>query len=56
MLRSVFFQLMSAINVITILTGELVGTTGYLLAKNVLIDAGKVDLKHIVSGRWQQNG
>ncbi|XYQ01140.1 methyl-accepting chemotaxis protein [Bacillus safensis] len=48
--RSVFFQLMSAIIVITILTGGLVGTTGYLLAKHVLIDAGKADLKHIVSG------
>lgn len=48
--RSVFFQLMSAIIVITILTGGLVGTTGYLLAKNVLIDAGKADLKHIVNG------
>ncbi|MFB8733271.1 hypothetical protein ACEQPO_02970 [Bacillus sp. SL00103] len=35
------FQLMSAIIVITILTGGLVGTTGYLLAKHVLIDAGK---------------
>ncbi|MGX9291949.1 methyl-accepting chemotaxis protein [Bacillus sp. A015] len=48
--RSVFFQLMSAIIVMTILTGGFVGTTGYLLAKNVLIDAGKADLKHIVSG------
>ncbi|BDC53738.1 methyl-accepting chemotaxis protein [Bacillus altitudinis] len=48
--RSVFFQLMSAIIVITILTGGLVGTTGYFLAKNVLIDAGKADLKHIVNG------
>ncbi|SPR94376.1 methyl-accepting chemotaxis protein [Bacillus altitudinis] len=48
--RSVFFQLMSAIIVITILTGGLVGTTGYFLAKNVLIDAGKEDLKHIVNG------
>ncbi|MFJ5671406.1 methyl-accepting chemotaxis protein [Bacillus safensis] len=48
--RSVFFQLMSAIIVITILTGGLVGTTGYLLAKHALIDAGKSDLKHIVSG------
>ncbi|WP_282061457.1 methyl-accepting chemotaxis protein [Bacillus pumilus] len=48
--RSVFFQLMSAIIVITILTGGLVGTTGYLLAKHVLIDAGKADFKHIVSG------
>lgn len=41
---------MSAIIVITILTGGLVGTTGYFLAKNVLIDAGKADLKHIVNG------
>ncbi|CUB19095.1 hypothetical protein BN2127_JRS3_01769 [Bacillus safensis] len=32
--KSVFFQLMSAIIVITILTGGLVGTTGYLLAKH----------------------
>lgn len=48
--RSVFFQLMSAIIVMTILTGGLVGTTGYFLAKNVLIDAGKADLKHIVNG------
>ncbi|WP_034738609.1 cache domain-containing protein [Bacillus xiamenensis] len=48
--RGVFFQLTSAIIVITILTGGLVGTTGYLLAKNVLIDSGKADLKHIVSG------
>ncbi|WP_206114192.1 methyl-accepting chemotaxis protein [Bacillus altitudinis] len=48
--RSVFFQLMSAIIVITILTGGLVGTTGCFLAKNVLIDAGKADLKHIVNG------
>ncbi|MEI4789671.1 methyl-accepting chemotaxis protein [Bacillus sp. FJAT-53060] len=48
--RSVFFQLMSAIIVITILTGGLVGTTGYLLAENILIDAGKADLKHIVNG------
>ncbi|MGE6632041.1 methyl-accepting chemotaxis protein [Bacillus sp. NPDC077027] len=48
--KSIFFQLMSVITVITILTGGLVGTTGYLLAKTMLIAAGKSDLKHIVNG------
>ncbi|WP_166240369.1 methyl-accepting chemotaxis protein [Paenibacillus turpanensis] len=38
------------ITVIVVITGAVIGTTSYVIAKQQLVEAGKLDLEHIVEG------
>ncbi|QDP39814.1 methyl-accepting chemotaxis protein [Radiobacillus deserti] len=48
--KSIFVQLMALAFLITVITGGAVGTTSYFISKQALMDAGKEDLRHLVSG------
>lgn len=50
--KSIFTQLMILITCIVLVTGTLIGTISYFIAQDQLIDAGKLDLKHIVDSSF----
>ncbi|UFU00596.1 methyl-accepting chemotaxis protein [Radiobacillus kanasensis] len=48
--NSIFLQLLTLALLITVVTGTAVGITSYYLSKEALLNAGKEDLNHLVSG------